>query len=443
MLLALSFCTICSAGSGPGGSMTLHDCMEYAISNSTKMRIRKAATGDAQIDRRTAILSAFTPSISGSSSAYYTFGRSIDPETNTYVTNTTFYNSYGISAGITVFDGFNAVNNIKIAKTSLLMGLSGEEQEQAAICLATMEAFYNTVYYSSLSDVYRDVVKTAKQKVDAARKKEELGVKGYAEVVQMESELAQREYDLINTENLYNSALMTLKDVMFWPAGQELSIDTSVADGNPLVANEGMSVDEVVEYAKENRPEAKIAKGAMTNAELSLSTEKMRVIPKFGLYAGWNTTYYKYPGSDIQTEPFADQFSHNAGEYIQLSMSIPIYDRLSRLSTISKKKNALQKASAEYDQKLRDIDSEVRRAVQDRDGALASYTQAQRKADVQSEAYRMNTKKYEQGLISPIEYQTATTDYLKSRSDRLDAMFRYFIKSSVVRYYAGESYINQ
>ena len=36
--------------------MTLKDCMEYAISNSTKIRIQQAAVGDAQIDRRDANL---------------------------------------------------------------------------------------------------------------------------------------------------------------------------------------------------------------------------------------------------------------------------------------------------------------------------------------------------------------------------------------------------
>ena len=51
--------------------MTLKDCMEYAISNSTKVRIQQASNGDARLARRDAIFDAFTPEISGSSSAYY------------------------------------------------------------------------------------------------------------------------------------------------------------------------------------------------------------------------------------------------------------------------------------------------------------------------------------------------------------------------------------
>ena len=49
----------------------------------------------------------------------------------------------------------------------------------------------------------------------------------------------------------------------------------------------------------------------------------------------------------------------------------------------------------------------------------------------------------EQGLISAIEYQTATNDYLKAQADEMDALFKYLIKQAVVRYYNGIEYINQ
>ena len=102
-------------------TMSLHDCMAYAISNSTKMRIQQAAIGDAQISRRDAALALFTPQINASTYAYYNFGRSIDPQTNTYFNTTSFHNNYGVNAGYDLFDGFKAVNNLKISKTGMLI----------------------------------------------------------------------------------------------------------------------------------------------------------------------------------------------------------------------------------------------------------------------------------------------------------------------------------
>ncbi len=418
-------------------TMNLNDCMRYAISNSTKVRIQEAAIGDAQIARRDAALTLFTPQISAQTYAYYNFGRSIDPQTNTYFNTTSFHNNYGVSAGYDLFDGFKAVNNYKISKTGMLIADSQEKQVEADICLAVMEAYYNVVYYKRLCDVYEEQVAAAEQALAKAKRQEELGQKGHADVIQMEADLADRQYDLTNTYNKYLDQKMTLSDLMFWPMDEELVIDTSM----PVWQIEPVATESVVDFALEHNPGVRIASWKELNAKRELSTAKWQVLPSIGLYAGWNTSYYTYQGA--ATSPFWNQFRNNGGEYVQLSLQIPIWNRLAKASAISKKRNALQKATAELDQKRRDVESEVRRAVQDRDGSAIAYQQAQRKAEVQAEAYTLNLKKLEQGLISPLEFQTANNNYLKAQADEMNSLFKYLIKQAVVRYYNGVEYVNQ
>ena len=417
--------------------MTLRDCMEYAISNSTKIRIQQAAIGDAQIDRRDAALALFTPQINAQTVAYYNFGRNIDPETNTYIQTTSFHNSYGVSAGYDLFDGFKAVNNYKISKTGLLIAQSQEKQVEADICLAVMEAYYNVVYYKRLTDVHEEQVATAESALKKAKRQEELGQKGHADVIQMEADLADRQYDLTNTYNMYVSQKMTLADLMFWPVDEELIIDTSM----PVWQIEPVAAESVVDFALDHNPGVNVASWKELNARRELTTAKWQLMPSIGLYGGWNTNYFTYPNQP--TDPFGTQFRNNMGEYVQLSLSIPIWDRLAKASRISKKRHALEKATAELDQKRRDVESEVRRAIQDRDGAATAYQQAQRKAEVQAEAYTLNLKKLEQGLISPLEFQTANNNYLKAQADEMNSLFKYLIKQAVVRYYNGVEYVNQ
>ena len=438
VMLATGLCCFAAMAQEQAPSaMTLHDCMEYAVSNSTKMRIQQAAIGDAQIDRRDAALTLFTPQISAQTYAYYNFGRSIDPQTNTYFNTTSFHNNYGVSAGYDLFDGFKAVNNYKISKTGMLIADAQEKQVEADICLAVMEAYYNVVYYKRLCDVYEEQVAVAGQALAKAKRQEELGQKGHADVIQMEADLADRQYDLTNTYNMYESQRMTLADLMFWPVDEELNIDTSM----PMWQIEPVATESVVDFALEHNPAVQIASWTELNAKRELNTAKWQTLPSVGLYAGWSTSYYTYQGS--QTAAFQDQFRNNGGEYVEVSVSIPIFNRLSRLSTISRKRHALQKATAELDQKKRDVESEVRRAVQDRDGAATAYQQAQRKAEVQAEAYTLNLKKLEQGLISPLEFQTANNNYLKAQADEMNSLFKYLIKQAVVRYYNGVEYVNQ
>jgi len=311
-----------------------------------------------------------------------------------------------------------------------------------------MEAYYNVVYYKRLCDVYEEQVAVAEQALKKAKRQEEMGQKGHADVIQMEADLIDRQYELTNTRNYYNDQKMTLADLMFWPLDEELNIVTDFRsfanaqdDSFVILRETGSTEESIVDFALEHNPGVQIASWQAQNAKRELNTAKWQLLPSLGLYAGWNTSYYSYQGA--ATAPFGEQFRNNGGEYIQLSVSIPIWNRMSRQSAISRKRNALNKATAELDQKRRDVESEVRRAIQDRDGSALAYEQAQHKAEVQAEAYTLNLKKLEQGLISPLEFQTANNNYLKAQADEMNSLFKYLIKQAVVKYYNGVEYVNQ
>lgn len=426
----------------PDKTLTLRECMEYAVSNSTQVRIQQSKNDDARLDRRDAILKAFTPSVDGNSYGYYRWGRSIDPETNTYVTTTSLNQGFSVSAGISLFDGFSAINNLKIARTAVAMGHSQEQQERDKVCLATIEAYFNVIYYTKLAEILTEQTENARNAVKLAERQEELGSKGYADVVQMKADLADREYELTTAINNRDNALITLEDVMYWPVDENLTIDSDLS--SLQFGSGNSSAEDVINTAVASMPSVLIAKGTMDNALRSLRTAKWQFLPSLGLYGGWSTSYYTYPGkSNYTPTPYWNQFRNNGGEYVQLSLNIPIYDRLQKSTTLSKRKNAYQRASIEYDKSLRDVESEVRRAIQDRDGAESALLQAERRADVYDEAYKLNARKFEQGLISSIEYNTASSNYLKAKAEKLNAELQYQLKRRVVEYYNGVSYLEQ
>lgn len=426
--------------------MTLRECMEFAVSNSTQVRIQQANTDDARLDRRNAILAAFTPTIDAGGNAYGSWGRTIDPKTNTINDDPYFKNAWSAQANIMLFDGFSALNNIKIAETALAVGYSKDQQEEDKVCLATMEAFFNVLYYTELVNILQKQVDNAAASVKLATRQEELGTKGHADVVQMEADLADKQYELINAINGRENAMITLEDVMFWPISKELVIDTNIESLDVINGGgtEILTDDEIIGNAMNSLPAISIAKGRIQTAQKNYDTAKWRTLPKISLDAGWNTNYYTYPGKAGYTSiNYWTMLSGNAGEYVQVSLKIPIYDKLNRATGIKKKKNDLARANFEYDKTVRDVEAEIHKAVQDRDGAEAAMFQAQRRTQVQDEAYRLNSKKFEQGLISSIEFNTASANYLKSEAEYLYARLKYQLKRRVVSYYNGVRYINQ
>lgn len=434
-LLLLYLFILCCISCNAQQDMTLRDCMEYALKHSTKMELQDTENTDARIARRDAILKAFTPSVSGGTYASMNFGRSVDPETNTYISTSSFNSGYSVSGSITLFNGFSAVNNIRIAKTAVKMGVTQEQQLKDEICLAVMEAYCNVIYSSEMMKVIQGQVETAKENLLLAQRQEELGQKSYADVVQLEADLADREYQLITLTNRYNEAMMMLKDLMMWEEQTCLTIQVTHNFQTFLQ-------DSIIETTQ--HPAIILAEYKMRNAQLDLNSARWRFAPSLSLSGGWSTGYYTYPGmKDYVAMPFGSQFVNNSGEYVQLSLSIPIYDGLSRYSNIARKKNAYRRAEAEYRQTLHEVETEIERAWQDREGALAALKQAERRERVQKEAYTINMRKFEQGLISPLELKSSGDNYLNAQAEYLNAQLQYYIKNSVVNYYNGVSYINQ
>ena len=426
-------------------TMNLKECMRYAVEHSSKMRIQQADNRDAQINRRDAILAAFTPSIDAGSSASLSFGRSVDPETNTYIQTTSFANGFNASASMVVFNGFQAVNNLKITKTAQQMGLTKAQQIEDQICLATMEAYCNVLYYTEMQKALKAQVATAEKAVQLAAKQEQLGQKSHADVVQVQSDLAERQYLLTQCRNHLNDALVTLKDVMFWPIEEPLKIDgLDVAGGLDSPTTESEKVSQMVEFAKTNMPSVLLAEGTMKNARLALKTARWQLLPRLAVGGGWSSSFFTYPGMEgYVSAPYFDQLKNNGGEYVQLSLSIPIFDRLSSHSNIARRKNAYDRAQADYEQAIQTVEAEVLRAIADRDGSADALRQAATRAELQEETFELNTKRFEQGLISSIEYQTASGTYLNALAEHLNARLQYFIKCSVVTYYGGVPYLLQ
>ena len=430
--------------------MSLRDCMEYAIEHSVNVEIQRTHIDDARIARREAILKAFTPTIDAGTYAYLNFGRSVDPETNTYLSTTSFNNGYSVAGSLVLFNGFSAVNNMKISKIAMKMGITQEQQIVDELCLAVMEAYCNALYFSQLVEVMKVQVETMLENLQLAQRQEQLGEKSHADVVQLEADLAEREYQYITIKNQLDDAMLTLQDLMLWEENNSQFTIHNFIDkdsktfGSQLLFAEFNIIKSLEATNSFIHPSLALSEYRVQNAKMELNTARWRFAPSLSLSGGWSTSYYTYPNTkDYVATPYIQQFVNNGGEYVQLSMSIPIYDGLSRYSNIARKKNAYRRAEAEYRRTQQEVESEVKRAAQDRDGAMAAFKLSDRRAKAQQEAYIINTKKFEQGLISPIELKTSSDNYLNAQAEYLNASLKCFIKTCVVNYYNGVSYINQ
>ena len=439
-LLSLCMGSIAQERAETGKRWSLKECMIYALENSPRMDIQSSKNDIRRVDQREASLN-FLPSISGSSYASTSFGRSIDPETNTYTNTTSFNNSYSIGAEITLFNGFFIVNNYRISKISRLNGVEESRQLENDLCLNIIQAYYNLLYAQGMAEAAGEQLSQSKESLRQTTIQEELGIKSHTDLLQIEASVASDDFNYIRQTNIYEQALITLKEIMFFPSDQELIVDEITPE---IILNmEGISTSELYEIAMSHLPKIRLAENSVRSAQLELQTSKFKLLPNLYAAGGYSTGYISLIGANTPPTPFWDQLKNRQGQYVQVGISIPIFNSLSRQNTIARRRNNLNIAENEKKQIIKEVESEVQRAIQDMDGAHKEFVQADKRFSAQQAAHKANQKRYEEGLISVLELQTSSNQYLISQAERLNSAFTYLLKKRVVEYYKGTPYLLQ
>ena len=420
--------------------MGIRECMQYAVENSTKIAAEDERINEYSIERRDALLNAFTPSVNASVGVMASSGRIPDPGTNINSTLKTIQDSYQIRSEITLFNGFNAVNRIKIAKIALLTGKESREAKEDEICLQTIQQFYHYTYYSKMSALARLQTDNAALSLQRVKREYELGNKSQQDVLEKEVFEAQAQYTFAEYNAQKNKALMELKKVMFYPADQNLAIDTVI---NADYIAEPSDVAATAQIAVETNSATVSAKNTLEIRQLELKTARWQMLPSIGIEAGWSTYHSYYPDNSGMSASFRDDFKNNAKKYIGIGVNIPLYNRLSRVSNISRKKAEYKIASYEYDEKQREIENAVYAAYDDALSAEKSLLAAKKSAELNQKFFDAAQRKFELGTISYIDYNEVYNNYLESQAKYYNALFDYRIKNAVVDYYRGKAYLEQ
>lgn len=417
---------------------TLDDCMRYAVENSPSVK-KQVHTADTYKAERNAAIASFFPTASATIGAQYSFGRSIDPATNTYENTSNFNNDYGLSTSIPLFTGGQLINQWLMAKSNRRMGLNDVQKAKDDLALQTMQAYMDVVYYQGTIRMAAEKLEESERTLYKTRRQEELGVKGKADVAQLEAQVAADDYTLTHQRNLYNTALLTLRERMNYPADEALQVDTVLPEIQTVPEIE--SVAEIFAYASGNNPTALQAEYQLAQSKYQYRISKGQLLPSIYLNAGISTSYFENLKAAEAPAAFRDQFRNNRGEYISFSFSFPLFDGLSRWTNARRYRNNLRIARETRTEVLRQLRTAVEQSVLDREGYAKEAIQMDKKVRSDDLAYRVTLRKYEEGLMSPLDVQTSANTLLESKANLLQTKLMFLLKSKLVDYYKGKPLI--
>ena len=423
-------------------SWSLDDCMKYAVEHATDVKRETINARQRKQDYQHAV-AAFLPTVAGGVQGQYAWGRNIDPETNTYNNVTTFNNYYQLYAELNVFDGFATINAFRQARLSRDHSATAMQKAQDNIAIDVMQKYVDAAYAEASIRIASEKLDESRRMLAKTKRLYELGEKGRPDVVQMESQVAEDEYCLTHQQNMARMSLLALKSAMNYPVGDDLKLDILSSEKEEslsactLTAEDKQNSEYIYQSFLNISPDVRSAEYEVERARYDYKIAKGRLLPSLSLTGGVTTNYYKNLSLKGQYDGFASQFRNNRGEYLALTLSIPIYNS-DRWHSMKKARNNWQLAQVNLEETRRKLHDQIAQAIMDAEGYAKELHQMQKKVASDSIAYHMSSRKFEEGMLSTFDLHSSAQTLLESRIKELQMQMLLVIKQRLVAYYQGE-----
>lgn len=409
--------------------MTLNDCLIYARDHAHSNRIKRLDVEAAAAEKR--ITSAdLMPYLSLGSSASLSFGRNIDPETNTYDNKRTLGSGFGLEMSLPLFDGLVRINNLKASKAALSRKDKEQKIEEDRISLEVIKGFYNISYCKAMVVMMESQLRRDSTDLEASKRSLALGIKSGADVAELEAIVAADKYELINQRNLLKKANLALRTSMGMPPSDA-----------PISIDDELSVFQCDAPAR-TLPDIEEAEMAVKESTMYLRAAKGGYYPRLSFNAGISTSYYRMMGMHTEVPSFSNQFRDNMGEYFGFSLSIPIFDGFATGNRVKKASIQLLESKTRLEQTRYKIMQALDEARLDYDAAIEELNAATHRQESEEIANEVMRRKFELGAVSAIELYTSSSKLAEAKASLVGKRIQRVIAEITLRYYEGYPLIN-
>ncbi len=412
--------------------LSMAECVEWAVENSIRVKTRESLLDDARVGYAESLMKHM-PHIEAGVAAESTFGRGIDPATDAYVNATTLANTLNVTANVMLFDGLRMINNTRMARIARLKGKTELEEEKDKVAMDVMGLYVEVVYAKDMEILMERNLERYEMEFKKMERMVELGNGSAADAAQMRARISKERLALIKAKNARYAALERLKIVMGYDEEVELRISNVELDS---IGSSEFDIERVIEFAIDKNVGMMVKEQGLAIAKRQLGIAKGGFSPSIGLYGGVSTAFFMNVGQDMYI-PYWKQLEGNLGEWVGVSIKIPIFGGGRRYSDLRRAKNALQRAEWEKEDKMRELVAEVRMAVGDLEAAKESCEEGRLNVEYQRLANDAVRKKFEAGVGSIVDVHISDGELFSAEMALRDAELRYFILQKQVGYYCG------
>lgn len=401
-------------------TLSLEECIRYAEEHNYSLQSAGLNVNSSEISLKQA-KENIAPSVSASVSQG--FG------TNHYQKSVGWNGNYGISAGMTLFNGLSNYNSIQQSKLQVEQSQLQLEQNKNSIKISLIQAFLNIMMNEDMLEYQQKVLTSSQEQMEQGEQQFRVGKILESEYKMLQAQYTSDLYNIENTQINIQNNYLTLKNLLAIDPTAEIRIERP--DSATLFKSlEIPTLQELMTRAKSYLPELKIKENAITDAQYDVKIQKSNFYPSLSLNAGISTGYNSSNLAD--NLGWGTQLWHGLGENIGLNLSIPIYQRSMVRHNVQQAQLRVQQAELSQKETEYQIGRELQQYYLDVLSAQNNYLVAEAQKDAYEANYNAYSFKFKYGSVTAVDLIQQQTNYLNQLNKYMQTKYSFVLERKIL-----------
>lgn len=406
----------------------LEDCIDYAKKKNISLitlRLSIRSSEEDLLQSKAGVL----PNLTGSVSQTILNSNNANSGTGSFQQQANFSGNYGVSSSMTLYNGGYLKNDIRSKDLSVQSANLNVKETENSLTLSITQAYFNILLAKEITGSFEAVLATSQGQLQQGQQRFDAGSIARKDLLQLQSQVATDQYNLINATNNFKLNTVILKQFLLLPTSYDFQAN---APDSILVPHSLTSLLQAQNEALQTRPEIKNKEIQIKISQVEL--EKMRSGAKPIISLGGSlATGYSNTGSDM----YFPQINNNFYQSLAVTMGIPIYSRRVNKTNINKSKILLQQSElALYDTKTI-LNQEVEQTYISMLNAQAQFSAASIQLKTSEEIYRITNEQLKMGAVNAVELLQQKNAYVQALQAFVQAKYTAVLYDKIYEFYMG------
>ena len=404
---------------------TLQECLDYAYQNNIQVRQSRNNQLSGIEDTKQAKAALFPSLVASTTQSYTNYPSSEVTDNNSYT------GTYGITAGMTIFEGGKLRTEVKRQKVQNQMDALSVEESVNDIRIAIVQAYMQCLYAADAVRINSSTAEASKAQRDRAEEMLRTGSISRVDFAQLQSQYSSDEYQIVVAGSTLDNYKLQLKQLL------ELDIMEEMNPAVPGVKEENVlkalpPKNEVYETALKVMPQIRRGELGIEAAKLEEKSARAGFFPSISLSASVGTGHMS--NNDFES---GSQIWNRFNENVGLTLNIPIFSNRKNRTAVNKAKIALNDSYLEWTSLQKELLRNVESAYLDAVSAQAQYLSAREKEKYARESYELTSEQFRVGVKNTVELITAQIEYSAAQQQVLQAKYLTLLSIELLNIYQG------